>query len=54
MLVIRQQVLKSTQQPERDFKDVFTGIGCFDGMFSLLVKQDSKPYQAPFTDASSG
>ena len=32
-----------TQQPQRDFKDVFTGIGCFDGTFSLEVKLDSKP-----------
>ena len=36
-----------TQQLQRDFKDVFTGIGSFDGMFSLQVKPDSKPYQAP-------
>ena len=33
------------QQLQRDFKDVFTGIGCFDGTFSLQVKLDSKPYQ---------
>ena len=36
-----------TQQLQRDFKDVFTGIGCFDGTFSLQVKPDGKPYQAP-------
>ena len=29
------------------FKDVFTGIGCFDGLFSLQLKANSKPYQAP-------
>ena len=43
-----------TQQLQRDIKDVFTGIGCFDGMFSLQVKPDSKPYQEPlrcFADA---
>ena len=36
-----------TQQVQRDFKDVYTGIGCFDGAFSLQVKLESKPYQAP-------
>ena len=36
-----------TQQLQLDFKDVFTGIGGFDGTFSLQVKPDSKPYQAP-------
>ena len=35
------------QQLQRDFKYVFTGIGCFNGTFSLQVKLDSKPYQAP-------
>ena len=38
---------ESTQQLQRDFKDVFTGIGCFGGMFSLQVKPHSNPYQAP-------
>ena len=36
-----------TQQLQQDFKNVFTGIGCFDGMFLLQIKPDSKPYQAP-------
>ena len=31
-----------TEQQQRDFKDVFTVIGCFDGTFSLQVKPDSK------------
>ena len=35
------------QQLQRDYKDVFTGISCFDGIFSLQVRPDSKPYQAP-------
>ena len=35
------------QQLQRDFKDIATGKSCFDGMFSLQVKPDSKPYQAP-------
>ena len=34
-----------TQKLQRGFKDVFTGIGCFDGTFSLQLKPDSKPYQ---------
>ena len=38
---------KTTQQIHKDFKDVFNGIGCFDGTFSLQLKPDSKPYQAP-------
>ena len=36
-----------TQQLQRDFEDVFYGIGCFDCTFSLQLKLDSKPYQAP-------
>ena len=26
---------------------MFTGIGCFDGLLSLQLKVNSKPYQAP-------
>ena len=33
------------QQPQTELKDVFNGIGCFYGTFSLEVKPDSKPYQ---------
>ena len=40
-------ITEITQLLQRDFKDVFTWIGCFDGTFSLQVKPDSKPYQAP-------
>ena len=29
-----------TKQLQKEFEDVFTGIGCFDRMFSLQVKQD--------------
>ena len=36
-----------TKQLQRDFEDIFSGIGCFDGMCSLQIKPDSKPYQAP-------
>ena len=38
---------KITQQLQGDFKDVYTGIGYFDGTLSLQVKPDSKLYQAP-------
>ena len=36
-----------TKQLQRDFEDIFNGIGCFDGMFTLQLKPDSKSYQAP-------
>ena len=36
-----------TEQLQRDFEDVFNGIGCFDGTFSLQLKLDCKPYQVP-------
>ena len=36
-----------TQQLQIDFEDVFYGIGCFDGTFSLQLKLESKPYQTP-------
>ena len=32
-----------THQLQRDFEDVLKGIGCFDGIFSLHLKPDSKP-----------
>ena len=35
------------QQLQRDFKDLFTEIDCFDGKCSLQVKLDSKPYKVP-------
>ena len=34
-----------TKQLQKEFKDVFKGIGCFDGKFSLQDKPDSKPFQ---------
>ena len=37
----------STQQIHKDFDDMFNGIGCFEGIFSLQLKSDSKPYQTP-------
>ena len=36
-----------TRQIQKEFKDIFMGKGCFEGTFSLQVKPDSKPYQAP-------
>ena len=36
-----------TQQLQRGFKDVFNGIGCLNGKFSLQIKPGSKPYQVP-------
>ena len=36
-----------TKQLQKRFEDVFTGIVCFDGTFSLQAKPDSKPFQAP-------
>ena len=31
----------------KDFDDVFSGIVCYDGTFSLQIKPDSKLYQVP-------
>ena len=36
-----------TQQLHKYFKDVFNGIGCFNGTFLLQLKPDNKPYQVP-------
>ena len=35
---------ESTWQIHKDFDDMFNGIGCFEGTFSLQLKPDSKPY----------
>ena len=34
-----------TELLQREFKDAFNGIACFDGQFSSQLKTDSKPYQ---------
>ena len=39
--------IKTTQMMHNDYNDVFTGIGCFKGTFSLQTKDDVKSYQAP-------
>ena len=36
-----------TQRIHTRFGDVFNGIGCFEGTFSLQLKAESKPYQTP-------
>ena len=38
---------KIIEQLQNEFKDMFTGICCFDGLFSLHVKVSSKPYDVP-------
>ena len=35
-----------TQKIHNTYGNVFNGIECFEGMFSLQLKPDSKPYQA--------
>ena len=30
-----------------DYSGIFTGTWCFKGIFSLQIKDDTKPYQAP-------
>ena len=36
-----------TQRIHEMYGEVFNGIGCFKGTFSLQLKLDSKPYQVP-------
>ena len=36
-----------TWRIHKEYGKVFNGIGCFEGTFSLQLKLDSKPYQAP-------
>ena len=43
----KRKSVESTQWIHKDFDDVFNGIECFEGIFSLQLKPDSKPYQAP-------
>ena len=38
---------KMTQRIHNRFGNVFNGIGCFEGTFSLWLKPNSKPYQTP-------
>ena len=43
----KRESIKLMQRVHNVFGNVFNGIGCFEGTFSLQLKPDSKPYQAP-------
>ena len=43
----KRKSIELTQRIYNLFDNVFNGIGCFEGTFSLQLKPDSKPYQAP-------
>ena len=43
----KKQSSKMTQKIHNRFGNIFNGIGCFKGMFSLQLRPNSKPYQAP-------
>ena len=43
----KRKSIEMTQIIHDKFGDVFNGIGCFKGTFSLQLKPDSRPYQAP-------
>ena len=36
-----------TSRMLNEFSNLFIGIGCFEGTFSLQAKEGSHPYQAP-------
>ena len=42
----RRSSITMMQSIHSRFGNVFNGIGCFEGAFSLQLKPDSKPYQA--------
>ena len=43
----KRKSIELTQNIYIVFDNVFNGIGCFEGTFSLQLKPDSKPYQVP-------
>ena len=45
--VDKRKSIELTQKIHNVFDNVFNGIGCLEGTFSLQLKPDSKPYQAP-------
>ena len=45
--VDKRKSIEPTQKIHNVFDNVFNGIGCFKCTFSLQLKPDSKPYQAP-------
>ena len=46
-MLSKSQAMKSHSGYKESSKDVFSGIGCLDGIFSLQIKLDSKPYHTP-------
>ena len=42
----QRESVESTQQIHKEFDNVFNGIWCFEGTFSLQLKPDSKLYLA--------
>ena len=47
MIQKKRKSTELTQQMHKEFNNVFNGIGCFEGTFSLQLKPDSRPYQVP-------
>ena len=43
----KRKSIKLMWEVHNTFGDVFNGIGCFEGTFSLQLKPDSKTYQVP-------
>ena len=43
----KRKSIEMMQKIHNTFGDVFNGIRCFKGTFSLQLKPDSKPYQVP-------
>ena len=46
-VMFQEIVVEKNQKIHDTFGDVFNGIGCFKGTFSLQLKPGSKPYQVP-------
>ena len=44
----KRKSIELMQRIHKVFGNVFSGIGCFEGSFSLQLKPDSKPYQVHF------
>ena len=47
MEIDKRKSIELTQKIHNVSDNVFNGIGCFEGTFSLQLKPDSKPYQVP-------
>ena len=48
----KRKSIKLMQRVHNVFGNVFNGIGCLEGTFSLQLMPDSKPYQAPLRDVA--